>query len=82
MMRTGDGTLALLYFENKAVRPKISGFKPNARYRWTWYDPLDGQWGQQVQIQTDGTGAFTAPPFIGDAGTASRDWAAKVTAAP
>ncbi|HWA87969.1 MAG TPA: DUF5060 domain-containing protein, partial [Opitutus sp.] len=32
MMRTADGTFALLYFETKSTAPTVTGLTPNARY--------------------------------------------------
>ena len=81
MMRTADRGLALLYFEAKAVRPNIAGLAPNARYRWTWFDPRSGQWGSEVVLTADATGAASAPPFPGGDRGAAQDWAAKLVLA-
>ena len=42
MMRTADRGLALLYFEQNAVPPRVGGLVPGARYRWSWFDPRAG----------------------------------------
>ena len=45
LMRTPDKTFGLLYFENKAQRGRATGWRPRARYRFTWFDPRTGTWG-------------------------------------
>jgi len=91
MMRTPDLGLALLYFELKAVRPQVTGFKAGARYRWTWYDPREGKWGEAIVLTADGSGTLAGPAFPGDAGAggaggtaggATHDWAAKIMPMP
>jgi hypothetical protein len=81
MMRTADRDFALLYFESKMVRPQLNGFRPNAHYSWTWFNPRDGQCSDALKIPTDANGALAAPTFPqGD--TSKQDWAAKVKLAP
>jgi hypothetical protein len=80
MMRTPERDFALLYFENKAVRPQLNGFSPGARYRWMWFDPRTGGWRDNVSVAADVKGALAAPAF--PRGGAIRDWAAKVTRIP
>jgi hypothetical protein len=80
MMRTPDRSLALLYFEAKAVRPRLAGFAPGLLYRWTWFDPRSGRWGEAVELTADAEGTLPAPVFPGDGPSGSDDWAAKVTA--
>jgi hypothetical protein len=82
MMRTPDRSLALLYFETKAPRPRVSGFTPGARYRWTWFNPRSGQWGRPVALPARADGRLRAPAFPGGANLAAQDWAAKVTSGP
>ena len=79
MMRTPDKDLALLYFENGAGRVTISGMSPAKTYRWTWFDPRQGQWLTPTTVTTDHDGALTAPPFPGGTTRATTDWAAKLT---
>jgi hypothetical protein len=78
LMRTADRTLALLYFETKAVRPKLNGFTANARYRWTWFDPRLGRWSGAQEISADAAGVIAAPTFPDGSERAARDWAAKL----
>ncbi len=78
MMRTADRSLALLYFEVKALRPRLVGFTPAARYRWAWFDPRSGRWTGTLDLTSAADGTLDVPPFPG--GAATLDWAAKVTA--
>ena len=78
MMRTEDRAFALLYFENKMVRTHVTGLAPNARYRWTWFDPRRGEWQAAVPLETDGSGTAMSPVFPGGAAQTSLDWAAKL----
>jgi hypothetical protein len=80
LMRTKDRGLALLYFEMKAPRPRLAGFTSGTRYRWTWYDPRDGRWGDALTLTCGPDGIVQAPPFPDGAKEAAQDWAAKVTA--
>jgi hypothetical protein len=82
MMRTADRDLALLYFEHKAVRPRINGLRPNVTWRWIWYNPRTGEWSDAVQPSSDADGSFEAPPFPAGAEGAMQDWAAKVKVVP
>lgn len=78
-MRTPDGALALLYFETQALRPQVNGLAAGGTYRWTWFDPRTGRWGEEVSLTADASGAFAAPAFPGGVERATLDWAAKVT---
>ncbi|MCG6924338.1 MAG: DUF4038 domain-containing protein [Acidobacteria bacterium] len=80
LMRTAGRDLALLYFEHDATRPHLSGFAPGARYRWTWFDPREGRWGEAVELTSDDAGVLRAPAFPDGAPRAANDWAAKLTA--
>ncbi|MDQ8184310.1 DUF5060 domain-containing protein [Pelagicoccus sp. SDUM812002] len=80
MMRTEDADFALLYFENEAVGATLSGFEPNARYRWRWYDPRSGQWLETRQLRSNEKGEISTPAFPEGATSAAGDWAAKVLA--
>jgi hypothetical protein len=62
-MRTSDKGFALAYFENKALRARMKGFQPNAKYRWTWFEPVKGTWSKPIQIESDGAGSLMTPPF-------------------
>jgi hypothetical protein len=80
MMRTEDGALALLYFEDKAERPRLRGFRPGGAYRWRWYDPRRGEWRAAVPVAASADGVLAAPPFPGGSATARTDWAAELAA--
>ena len=80
MMRTVDRRLALLYFEEKAVRPRVAGLAANARYAWSWYDPRRGQWLAAVPLRSDAHGTARAPAFPDGGPIAALDWAARITA--
>jgi hypothetical protein len=79
MMRTADRRLALLYFEEKATRPRVAGLARNAGYTWRWYDPRQGRWLVPVALRSDREGSVRAPAFPGGASRAERDWATKLT---
>jgi hypothetical protein len=81
MMRTPSADLALLYFENRAIRPRVTGAKA-ATYRWTWFDPRSGQWSEPVALRTRADGTVVAPPFPGGGDTADQDWAARLVLLP
>jgi hypothetical protein len=82
MMRTADRGLALLYFELKAIAPRVGGLTPGARYRWTWFDPRAGQWTEANELSTGKDGVLVAPPFPGGGARATRDWAARLARVP
>lgn len=63
MMKTVDRSLAMLYFENEAVLPTLSGFLPGAAYTLRWFDPSSGTWGESVQLQADQDGALILTSF-------------------
>ena len=78
LMRTADTTLGLLYFEHNAARSRAAGWRPNAGYRFTWFDPRTGEWGESVELQSDHAGTLQLPPFPGGLEAADTDWAAKI----
>jgi hypothetical protein len=80
LMRTAEQAFALAYFEYKALRPHMKGFKPNTRYSWIWFDPRTGVWSAPVQLSTDASGTLIAPPFSEGGRQAARDVAAKILA--
>jgi hypothetical protein len=80
LMRTPDLTFGLLYFENQAVRARAAGWKPDAAYRFAWYDPLTGAWQPAASLRSDAGGSIQLPPFPGGGDTAGTDWAAKIVA--
>jgi hypothetical protein len=78
MMRTAEYDFALLYFENQAVLPTLSGFKPDASYRLQWFNPRNGQWSQDIDIQSDKKGILALPEFPDGRNPSVIDWAAKI----
>ncbi|MBN2008242.1 DUF4038 domain-containing protein [candidate division KSB1 bacterium] len=78
MMRTADKTLALLYFENKAVLPKLSGFEPKTSYSFQWYNPQTGEWHEPISLTSDKKGILTVPSLPENANSTMTDWAAKI----
>ncbi len=86
MMRTADKDLALLYFENKAVLPTLSGFQPDTSYLLQWFNPGNGKWQESIVIKADEKGILTLPGFPAcpersrgnGQNPSSVDWAAKI----
>ena len=78
MMRTPEKDFALLYFENKAVLPGLSGFKPDTGYSLQWFDPVNGKWKPAVPVKSDNKGILVLAEFSGGQTPLSRDWAAKI----
>jgi hypothetical protein len=78
MMCTPEKDFALLYFENKAVSPELSGLKANTTYSFKWYNPKNGRWGQAISLTTDVNGNLMTPAFPDGKRTAATDWAAKI----
>ncbi|HEX5422217.1 MAG TPA: DUF5060 domain-containing protein [Candidatus Acidoferrales bacterium] len=79
MMMTEKKDLALLYFETRAERAKISDLEPNKVYRFTWYNTRSGQWLENSTVTTDAQGTAQLPSFPGGGDVATVDWAAKLT---
>ncbi len=79
MMCTPEKDFALLYFENQAVLPTLSGFKPDTSYRFQWFDPRNGRWEKSVTLKSNEEGILTLPPFPDGQNPSTIDWAAKVT---
>jgi hypothetical protein len=82
LMRTPEKDFALAYFEIKALRARIKGFAPGARYSWTWFDPRTGEWGRAAALKADAAGVITAPAFPAGGEQATRDMAVKIVRAP
>lgn len=76
LMRTAQRDFALAYFENKALRPRLQGFTPGARYRWSWFDPRTGEWAKPRTLSADASGILQAPPFPKGGDQAGEDIAA------
>jgi len=81
-MRTADKDFALVYFEQKALNARLTGFAPGARYTWTWFDPRNGQWGRALTLKADAEGALASPAFVDGGKQAARDMAAKILRVP
>jgi hypothetical protein len=79
MMRTPEKDFALLYFENLAVLPELTGFIPNTSYVLNWFDTLKGEWGNEVLLRTDKKGRLQLPGFPDGKNPATTDRAAKIT---
>lgn len=79
MMMTGKKDLALLYFENKAERPKIKDLQPDKSYQFTWYNTRTGQWLDASTVKTNSQGIAQLPSFPGGGDVATTDWAAKLS---
>jgi hypothetical protein len=80
LMRTPERDLGFLYFENGAVTARSRGWTPGGRYRFTWFDPREGEWREAVDLTADARGDLQLPPFPGGAAPASTDWAARIVA--
>lgn len=78
MMRTAEKDFALLYFENQAVLPTLSGFKANTQYRFQWFNPRNGRWTEAIALKTDSQGILKLPGFPEGRNSSTGDWAAKI----
>jgi hypothetical protein len=78
MMCTPEKDFALLYFENKAALPMLSGFKPVSSYTYQWFDPRNGKWQERISIKSDERGVINPPPFPDGRNPSVTDWAAKI----
>jgi hypothetical protein len=78
MMRTASRDFALLYFEHAARRATLGGLKPDAEYRWTWFDPRTGKWHQPIARRTTAQGLLVMPSFPNIGDQAEDDWAAQL----
>jgi hypothetical protein len=78
MMRTAEKDLALLYFENKSVLPKLNGFVAGKTYTLSWFDPTNGEWHRPISITADAEGTLSLASFPRGEKVSSRDWAAKI----
>jgi len=78
LMRTATADFALAYFENKATRPGLAGFTPQANYRWYWFDPRSGEWSRERRVRADAQGVLQAPAFPDGGDQAASDMAVKI----
>lgn len=79
MMRTADKDLAMLYFENQAALPTLSGFLSSTLYNFQWFNPRNGEWQAAKTIKTDRRGNLNVPPFPDGNNPSATDWAAKIS---
>lgn len=78
MMRTPQKDLALLYFENKLALPELHNFHTDSKYTLQWYNPVNGEWLDEIEINSDDNGSIKMPPFPNGTTRAYNDWAAKI----
>jgi hypothetical protein len=82
MMINPEKDLALLYFENRAELPRISGLRNNTSYSFQWFNPRNGEWKEAETIRSDRKGNLTLPGFPDGSNPSSTDWAAKIIENP
>jgi hypothetical protein len=78
MMRTPEKDLALLYFENKATIPQLSGFEPSTPYSILWFNPSTGKWMEKIKLKSNKKGILVIQCFPEGMNIAETDWAAKI----
>jgi len=78
MMSTPEKDFVLLYFENEAVSPMLSGFIENESYKFRWFNPRNGKWKGVVEIESDENGELKLPDFPDGKDPSVSDWAAKI----
>ncbi|HEX2936100.1 MAG TPA: DUF5060 domain-containing protein [Bacteroidales bacterium] len=78
MMITPEKDLALLYFENQAVVPEITGFTPNKSYSLAWFNTVNGSWSEKIILKSNKKGVIAIPSFPEGNKIAGHDWAAKI----
>jgi hypothetical protein len=78
MMINQEKDFALVYFENRAELPTISGLKSNSSYSFKWFNPRNGEWKESQVIKADQKGILTVPNFPDGSNPSSTDWAAKI----
>lgn len=79
MLRTPDKQLALLYCENNAEIPLLTGFLPGERYQFAWFNPVTGHWAAAVTLSADVEGQLQLPQLPPSGQRTETDWAAKIT---
>jgi hypothetical protein len=78
LMINPEKDFALLYFENGAELPTLSGVKANTSYSFQWFDPRTGAWKEAQSLRSDAKGALVIPNFPNGTKTSAMDWAAKI----
>lgn len=81
MMLTSDAALALLYFENRAPRPRVVGLRSSTLYCGCLLNPRTGVrrrlW--TGGARTGGDGSLLLPLFPGGRNESDADWAVALT---
>ena len=80
LMRDPQQNFALAYFENRALRARMKGFKPGLSYDWSWFDPRNGGFQRQVRVKADAGGALMTPKFPEGGEQSARDFAVLIRA--
>lgn len=78
LARSPERDFALLYFEHRSVPPAVTGLTPGARYRWTWFNPRNGDWGPALDLVATAEGDLASPAFPAGEPGHINDWAAKL----
>lgn len=78
LMMNEEKDFGLIYCENQAELPRISGLNKNSSYSFQWYNPRNGEWQEAKTIKSDRKGNLTLPDFPDGHNPASTDWAAKI----
>ena len=83
MMRTADRSLALLYFERKAVAPRVGGLDARRALPMDVVRHANGTSGSPRRSSPrEPTACSTAPPFPDGGARSAQDWAARLTRRP
>jgi hypothetical protein len=80
LMRNRSADTAMVYFESRALRARMKGFKPNARYLWNWFDPRNGEFQGWIKLKADANGVLMTPAFPDGGQQTPRDFAAFIDA--
>lgn len=78
MMRNAGKDFALLYFENNATVPELKGFKPNAIYNLSWYNPANGEQAEEHSIKSDRNGTIKLAGFPDRKNRSIADWSLRI----
>ena len=79
MLLSDNKELGFLYFENKCEVPQITDLLPNTKYNLVWFDPITGEWLQNVEtIKTSDEGILKITSFPDDTKISKRDWSLKI----
>ncbi len=78
MLLKPEKDLAFVYFENKCEIAEVSGLLENQTYKVSWFDPIDGEWLDQLEINSDENGTLKLSKFPSGKIVSTRDWAVKI----